>query len=213
MSKISLGCTGLLVVWASVAAGADFDEPAFRRALQDPNFQNALIEAAKKTNVVIADGCPNAYVKVLDTVHVELAPQFAADGHTVTGSWVHDIFYAGCHVARSLHVLVEYAEGKKPGVSALFPGNTHAGPVLQKDVFNSAYFQSYLNQLQSPACQNAYVDDTAFLDRESTAAPGAREPAWREAWTVSACDKKDVVIVMYRPDSAGTKFRIIVRRE
>jgi hypothetical protein len=211
MSNVWLGFTGLLVVWASAAKCAEFDETAFRHALADPNLLTAVIDAAKKTNVVIADACPNAYLKILETVHVESAPRFAADGRVVSGGWVQDLFYTGCGAARALHVLVEYTEGTKANVRALFPGSTHAGPLLQKDVFNSEHFQSYMNQVQRPACEKAYVDDTAFLDRESTVAPGAKEPAWREAWTIDACGKKDVVIIMYGTDSTGTKIGIVVR--
>jgi hypothetical protein len=206
-----LGFASLLVVGASAAKCAEFDEAAFKRALADPNLQTAVIGAAKKTNVVVADACPNAYIKILDTVHVESAPRFSTEGHLVSGGWVQDLIYVGCSAARALHVFVEFAEGKKPNVSSLFPGSTHAGPLLQKDVFNSAYFQSYMDRIQRPACQKGYVDDTAFLDRESTVAPGAKEPAWREAWTIDACGKKDVVIIMYAPGSAGTKLGISVR--
>lgn len=211
MRNFLLCFTGLLVAGTSAAKCAEFDESAFRRALADPNLQTAVIGAAKKTNVVIDDACPNAYIKILETVHVESAPRFAADGHLLSGSWVQDLFYVGCGAARALHVFVEYAEGSKPTVSALFPGSTHASPRLQKDVFNSASFQSYMNQFQGPTCQKAYVDDTALLDRDSAVAPGAKEPAWREAWTIGACGKKDVVIMMYGPDSTGTRFRIVVR--
>jgi len=210
MSNVRLCFTGLLVVLTSVARGAELDSAAFKRALADPNLQSALISAARKSNVVIADECPNAYVKILDTVHVEAIPQFAADGRVVAGSWVHDIFYAGCHAARTLHTLVEFVEGKKPSVSALFPGSTQAGPLLQRDVFNSAGFQTYLRKFQGSTCPKAYVDDTAFLDRETAVPPGARS-AWREAWTISACGNRDVVILMYSPEPTGTKFRLFVR--
>jgi len=201
---------GLLLVGASTAKCAELDEAAFKRALADPNLKMAVIGAAKKTNVVIADECPKAYVKILDTVHVEAIPQFAADGHIVAGSWVHDIFYAGCHAVRTLHTLVEYVEGKKPNVSALFPGSTQAGSLLQRDVFNSAGFQAYLRKFQGSTCPKAYVDDTALLDRE-TAVPLPARSSWREAWTISACGDRDVVILMYSPESVGTTFRVIVR--
>jgi hypothetical protein len=213
MRNVWLGFASLLALGASAAERADFDAAAFRHVLADPNLQGSVVDAAKKTNVVIADACPNAYIKILDTVHVESAPRFSTDQHLLSGRWVHDLFYAGCRAARTLHVFVEYVEGKKPNASALFPGNTHAGPLLQRDVFASAGLQSHMNQFQGPACQMAYVDDTAFLDRESTAAPGAREPAWREAWTIDACGKKDVVIIMYGPDSTGTKFTLAVRTD
>ena len=206
-----LATTVLAVLAASAAKSAEFDEAAFKRVLADPNLLAAVIDAAKKTNVVVADACPNAYIKILETVHVESAPRFAAEGNLVSGAWVQDLFYVGCGAARALHVFVEFAEGKNPNVRSLFPGSTHAGPLLQMDVFNSAGFHSYLEQLQRPACQKGYVDDTALLDRESTVAPGAKEPAWREAWTLDACGKKDVVIIMYGPDSRGTNFKIAVR--
>lgn len=212
MRNVRLAFAGVLVAWASAAKSAEFDEAAFRHALADPNLQAAIMDAAKQTNVVIADACPNAYIKILETVHVEKAPRFSADQQLLSGSWVEDLFYVGCGAARTLHVFVEH-EGKKADVSALFPGNTHAGPLLQKDVFNSAQFQAYMHQLQAPTCQKAYVDDTAFLDRESTVAPGAREPAWREAWTIDACGKKAVVMTMYGPDSTGTKFRLLVKTD
>jgi hypothetical protein len=208
-----LATTVLAVLAASAAKGVELDEAAFKRVLADPVLQTAVMGAAKKTNVVVADACPNAYIKILDTVHVESVPRFAAKGHLVSGRWVSDLIYVGCGAARTLHVLVEFAEGKEPNLRALFPGSAHAGPQLQMDVFNSAGFQSYVDQLQRqrPACQKGYVDDTAFLDRESTIAPGAKEPAWREAWTIDACGKKDVVIIMYGPRSVGTKFSIVVR--
>ncbi len=90
----------------------------------------------------------------------------------------------------------------------LLPGTTMADARLQIDVFRSPVLQAYLRGWRDPSCTMAYVADTAFGEKESTTRPGARGPAWRETWTIAACDRRVPVSVMFAPDSTSTTFVI-----
>ena len=183
-------------------------DPAFETALKDPQEQAMIVDTAKRSNVVIEDPCKDPFVKIGDQIRIRTTPQFDQGGKLISGSWVQEVFYAGCGVARILHVLVTVEAGSRPATVALLPGTTHADPILQKDVFMSPDLQRRIDRWRDPKCAKAYVDDTAFIDQESTTAAGAKGPRWREAWTIAACGRKQVILVQFTPDATGTTFVI-----
>jgi quinol monooxygenase YgiN len=183
-------------------------EPAFALVLKDPQEQAAVVDAAKRSNVVIEDSCKNPFVRIKDQIRIEAAPQFDPGGKLISGRWLQTVFYAGCGVARTLNVLISVEPQSRPLARALIPGTTHADPTLQVDVFQSPGLQHSIDRWRDPACTTAYVDDTAFIDQDAAAAPGAREPKWREAWTIAACSRNAVVLVEFRPDATGTTFAL-----
>ena len=164
-----------------------------------------MFDAAKRSNVVIHDSCKDALLRIRNQIHVEAAPKFDKDGKLISGSWIQVVFYAGCGVVRTLNVLISVEAGSRSTTRALLPGTTHANPPLQLDVFNSAV-QHLQDQWRAAKCTEAYVDDTAFIDQDSKTEPGTREPRWLEAWTIAACDRRQVILVAFAPDASGTSF-------
>jgi hypothetical protein len=207
-------CRVPLLVWAAYlvstlpTAQAQI-EPAFAQVLKDPQEQAMVLEAAKLSNVVIDDSCKDPFLRIKDQIRIEAAPQFDPRGKLISGRWLQTVLYAGCGVARTLNVLISIEPQSKPLAQPLFPGMTHADLALQVDVFKSSGVQASIDRWRDPACARAYVDDTAFIDQDAAAAPGTRGPRWIEAWTIAACGRKAVFLVVFTPDATGTTFAIL----
>jgi hypothetical protein len=57
-------------------------------------------------------------------------------------------------------------------------------------------------------CGTAYVADTAFIKQDNSALPRAKEPPWRESWTIITCTRKIEVPIQFIPDATGTTISV-----
>lgn len=203
-----------LVTYLSVLPPAQAQvQGAFARVLRNPQEQAMVVATAKRSNVVIEDSCKHPFIKLGNRVRIEATPQFDGGGKLISGRWEQSVFYAGCGIVRILNVLISVEPGLRPMTRALLPGTTHAGPDLQLDVFRAPALKQMIDHWRDPKCAKVYVNDTAFIDQESTAAPGSYGPRWREAWTVAACGRKQVILVVFTPDRSGATFTILANSE
>jgi hypothetical protein len=182
--------------------------PAFARAVSDPREQSMVVDAAKRSNVVLESPCSEAHYSIADQFSIFEPLKFDNAGTLLSGSWKQVINYTGCGATRILNVLVSVEDGPRANARPLLPGTTHADARLQLDVFRSPAMQLQIHRWRDPSCTKVYVADTAFVDRESVVLPGARESGWHEVWTVVVCAQTLTMPVTFSPNSTGTSFTL-----
>lgn len=116
-----------------------------------------------------------------------------------TGAWIHRVPGNTCGKRRTFNILVEFGpEG--PLAITLLPGDTQAGPLLQKDALDAA---SSAALLKVKTCELPIVVDTI----QGGPIPGV-PGGWIEHWYFDACGQVAVASMMFAPDGAGgTSFQ------
>jgi hypothetical protein len=186
--------------------------PEFARILASPAEQQMVVTGARQAAVIAQNPCGDGMFKVTDKVAIIQAPVFREDGTLRTGEWKQVVDYTGCGRKLALNVQVKVPEGKGAAIASLVPGTTHAEAALQADVFRSEAMKLAVNRWREPSCNTVYAADTVFEAREP-APPGGASPAWRETWTIAACERRGRVSILFTPGAKGTSFAISIPKD
>ena len=200
LSVALLACLATATTLAPPASASAADDQAYiMKNLADPVAAQNVYNSAKHTLVMENNPCPGAKYALQGEPMILLPIKFDAAGKPTAGQFVQRVAMLGCGTTRTLNVFVDMA---KRGMAPVLPGTTHADPILQGDTLRYAFAAA--GNAVSPSCKRLYVMNTEFLQDEGTAT-SAGTP-WREAWTLSLCQKRAVVIVHYVPDKTGTQI-------
>ena len=192
------------ITMVSSRAFAD-DSGLFAKLLSDPAEQQRVISAAGRSTVVLQSPCPSAQFRIANKFVPYKPVSFDGTGAIVSGAWKQIVQVEGCGRTRLLNVFVTVEGPNKLSAMPLLPGSTHADALLQKDAVKYAVVALATARGGREAnCQIGYVANTEYLEQEKETLPGAKEPAWRELWTLASCTQKMIVPMHFIPDSTGT---------
>jgi hypothetical protein len=150
--------------------------------------------------------CP-ALVSKDSQVTVIRPPRFAPDGMPVSGAWKQSFPISGCGQETTINLYFTASADKKIESMVGIPGDTHADPVLQRDVARQLLGAIHG---QVAACADLHVRHSRYDGGVppavgATPAPGQTAP-WRETWVVSACKQTYTVPLTFTPSAMGTQF-------
>jgi hypothetical protein len=172
--------------------------PAIEKIRADAGFRQAALKDFAAYEVSLSTHCGTvdpAWSLAKAKVYGE--PTLGKDGGIVNATWVETVPGNACGANRRYRVLVAIRGGKAT-VAPLLPGDSFAGPQLEKDaelplVAATASFV--------PKAQKCPVDvlDTRLVGN----APTANKQPWNEMWTVQTCNRKLNVPIQFVPDAVG----------
>jgi hypothetical protein len=205
MPRMTLLEFAILVALRMVSSRALADDSGpFAKLLSDPTQQQRIISAAGRSTVVLQNPCPTAQLRIANTFVPYKPMSFDSAGTIVGGAWKQFVQAEGCGRMRLLNVLVAVEGPNKLSTTPLLPGNTHADALLQKDAVKYAVVAlSTVPGAREPNCHRLRGKYRVSGARKKTL-PGAKEPAWRELWTLASCTQKMLVPMHFIPDSSGT---------
>ncbi len=194
--------SGLVAAIFGTKAVAD-EQADFLKLIENPAEQELVINAAKRSAVVLENPCAEAKFTLLNKFATYKPLQFDSAGKVIAGAWKQSVSEKGCGQERLLNVLM-YIDEKTKGLKAmsLLPGSTKANALLQKDAIMYAVIAAECPEKND--CKNIYIADTKFLGLTGEALAGAKGKPWDELWTLSMCKKKAEVTMHFIPDSTGT---------
>ncbi|HSY65963.1 MAG TPA: hypothetical protein VK829_15300 [Terriglobales bacterium] len=197
---------GLCVLALRASAG---DDGAFSKLLGDPVEQQHVISGAKRATVVLQNPCTEAQFSI-ENKFVPYKPlSFDSGGNIASGAWKQIVDEQGCGTRHVLNVMVSVHGAGDLAFVPLLPGTTHADPVLQKDAVKIVVQAlSTVPGGREANCAIGYFANTEFLQQEGVTLPGAKEPPWRELWTLQSCTQKMLVPVRSIPDPTGTSISV-----
>lgn len=201
ISLVALSLAFMLAAMPIVALGDD--KADLLRVVADPVVQQRVLNAAKRSSVVINDSCPSAQFNLTDNLVIYKPLLRDTAGALIGGAWKQIVQENGCGNSRYLNVLAYVKDPKTLVTAPLLPGTTHADPILQKDAVRYAVIAAGAAMKN---CNTAYIANTEFLQQEGEALKDAKGPAWREMWTVITCTNKAIVPLQFIPDSTGTEI-------
>jgi hypothetical protein len=206
MPRITLVEFAILVALTMVSSRAFADDPElFAKLLGDPAEEQRVINAAARSTVVLQNPCPTTQFRIGNKFVPYKPVSFDNAGAIVGGAWKEFVQAEGCGRTRLLNVLVSVEGPNKLSTIPLLPGTTHASALLQKDAVKYAVMAVAATPGGHEAnCQIGYVANTEYLTQEKEVMPGAKEPGWRELWTLASCTQKMLVPMHFIPDSTGT---------
>jgi hypothetical protein len=202
----SVAGAALAVALAGSAPAAGYDMARFKAALTGPGVQDHVIEAAKRSQVLVHNPCPSAAYKVESRLVVYRAPEFDASG-MVAGEWKETVAERGCGASRLLNVLAVVRRPKSLALAPLLPGTTRANPPLQKEGERRAVLA--MGGMEK-GCALGYVADTAFDRAETAPANGGKTPPWEEIWTLVTCTKETRVALTFTPEASAVSIAVRV---
>lgn len=210
MPRVTLAELAILMASTMVSARAFADDPGlFAKLLSDPTEQQRVVGAAGRSTVVLQNPCPTAQFKIANKFVPIKPASFDSGGAIVGGAWKQIVQAEGCGRTRLLNVLVSVEGPNKLSTMPLLPGDTHADALLQKDAVKYAVVAlATVHGGREANCQIGYVANTEYLEQEKEILPGAKEPAWRELWTLTSCTQKMLVPMHFIPDSTGTTISV-----
>jgi len=181
------------------------DSGLFAKLVSDRSYQQGLVSAAERSTVVLQNPCPAAQFSIANKFVPYKPVSFDSAGTIVGGAWKEIVQAEGCGRTRLLNVLITVEGPNRLARIPLLPGNTHADALLQKDAVHYAVVAlATARGGREPNCQIGYVANTEYLEQEKETLPGAKEPSWRELWTLASCTQKMLVPMHFIPDSTGT---------
>ena len=190
-----------LAVFAACSAG--FAQKDAQKALDAVRSSEPYRRAIAITDTKYEGGLSTRCMQVQlqmqrSEVKVLIPPVVSEAGTIVSGQWKEMTEGSACGESRIYNALVVYTNGS-PRVLPLFPGHSHAGPLLQRD--GVAYAA-----IGAGAEKSCTVDvlETSLPDGE----PGGARLPWNERWTVSACNKRSMVLMHFIPDATGTTIQV-----
>lgn len=130
---------------------------------------------------------------------IELPLEVNEQGHIVSGIWTEQTRGVACGETRRYTALVIFKDGT-PRVLPVFPGDSFASPVLQRDALVSV---ASAMTVKGARCVPEVLD-TALPQ----GVPASAGTAWNETWTVRSCDESYRVPIRFVPDATGTGFDI-----
>ena len=170
--------------------------------MSDPVEQQHVLEAAKRSTVIIQNPCPSTDFKILDKFTPVKPIAFDSSGKIIDGAWKQVVSAKGCGDDRLLNVFLAMdANTKAMKIFPILPGTTHTDLILQKDAVKYA-----VTAAGGPekGCNIGYISDTQFLQKVDKPMDGAKAPPWDELWTLVTCTKKAQVTMHFIPDKTGT---------
>jgi hypothetical protein len=192
--------------FTTAEAGTD-DRAPFVRLLSDPAEQRQLLAAAARSQVMIQHPCADAHVRIEPRYVPMVQPTADESGAVIGGAWIQIISEQGCDETHTLNVLVTAQPDGKLAMMALLPGDTHAGPVLQRDAVPIAgQLLTTVERLRDPECKQLYISDTKFLAYEGDPLPQSKGPSWKELWTLETCKHVAILPMAFIPDATGTSI-------
>lgn len=177
------------------------DQTAFQKIVADPNVQQHVLAAARRSTVMLQNPCSGAEFTLLNDFAIYHPPTFDGAGAMIGGAWKQAVGEKGCGVGRLLNVLAWVPKPKTLGTAPLLPGRTRADPQLQKDAVGFAVIATGGREAN---CNIGYVADTTFLGQTGAPIAAGKGPPWREVWTLVTCTKKFEVPMQFIPDATGT---------
>ena len=197
-----------LAVTPAASAAETAPDPALMTVLAAPQQRQAAIDTARNSTAWVRHGCTTGEFSNLSVTHVWRPLQYDATGAPVGGLWQESVIARGCGIERRLNVYGEVVGPRQIRWRLLAPVTTLANPKLQQDASHYVFVSALM---VVKGCQDAYLDQTELLDRESVTEPGATAPALRERWTVVACGQSIPIAVTFIPDATGVQ--IVTNRE
>lgn len=200
-----VACLALALPIPRALAAAN-DQAAFFRVLADPVEQREVIAAAARSQVMVQHPCAEARVRIEPAYVPVVQPTLDESGAVVAGAWKQIVSEQGCDESHALNVLVTMEAGKR-SMAALLPGETHAGPVLQRDAVPfAAQLLATIPGFREPDCKVLFVSETKYVGTSGEALPNSKGPAWKELWTLETCKQVAVVPMTFIPDATGTSI-------
>lgn len=195
--------TTLAICLMTISTGQAFadDKVDFKRMVLDPAEQKLVLGVAKQSGVVINEPCPSADFTILDRFAIYRPMVFEGSAFPKAGAWKQSVAEKGCGQDRVLNVFFWLDSNNKMREMPLFPGDTHADPVLQKDAMQHAAMAA---QWPEKDCKTGWMENTEFLKETGNPLEGAKDKPWDELWTLASCTKKAQVIMHFIPDKTGT---------
>ncbi|MGD0446363.1 MAG: hypothetical protein ABSA39_20705 [Edaphobacter sp.] len=190
----------LILTMFCVAARAQQDTPrAFYTIRSSDSYRQAVLGVYQDYESRLSTHCPKIDINMnTSEAKVYGSIQTDADGNIVNAQWKEKTDGIACGEKRSYAAWV-VIQDRKTQVLALFPGQSAAGPELQRDAVQYAG----LGVGAGGSCQVDVLDTS--LPNGEPKGPGA---PWDERWTVRACGKKSVVTMHFVPDGQGMKISV-----
>ena len=207
-----------MLVCAGYAHAQDTTESLLQRFIDNPSYQAAVWDSARKQAAALPDRC--ATVKPADGnfwIAVVAPVSFAKkDGRLVPseGAWVAHLNADVCGTRRQLNVLSIAGGNGAVDLQPLYRGTTLADPVLQRDASTSVIELANMlaNGPRTQDCKSPVIVDTRFIAIEDKPQPGVQPGqnpyAWHEVWTVDLCGTPFEAAIDFVPDSTGTGFNV-----
>jgi hypothetical protein len=209
--RIAIACLIVGQLWALLYTNAVYARttPLDKIAI-DPREQEHVINAARRSTVVLNNQCSSARFTIMNKFTVYKPVSLDDSGAIVAGAWKQVVSEEGCDDTRTLNVLVSVDPSSHSlRFTPMLPGTTHADIVLQKDAVHYAVIAAGGPKTN---CKIGYVEDTEFLHTVAEPIEGATSPAWDELWTLAPCTKQIRVTMHFIPDRTGTTIAATLRR-
>ena len=175
--------------------------PRFATVLAASQHVNAAADAAKHSTTWVQRACHDGSLTKLSRVAIWKQPEFDAAGVPIAGEWGERFQATGCGMMRLLNVVTSV---RSPGVlvsGPWAPGDTTADPTLQRDASRYAFAAAMPHV---PGCQQAFLDDTHVVRRETVDDARLTGPIRVEDWAIVACGKSLVAEMRFLPVASGT---------
>ncbi len=109
------------------------EQPSLNAVLADPRERSVVLDAARRSTVVVNNPCASANFDLTDVVVVYRPVTVDASGIINGGAWKQVVRERGCGSSRTLNVLAYVQQPRSLATAPLLPGTTRADPQLQKD--------------------------------------------------------------------------------
>jgi len=185
----------------SIGEGFADDNADFSKMVSDPTEQKQVLKVAMQSGVVLNNPCTSANISILNKFTFYKPVAFDSAGHPAAGAWKQSITEKGCGQDRLLNVFFWLDPNHSIRAMPLFPGTTHADPVLQKDAMSQAAMAA---QWPEKDCKTGWMENTEFLKETGAPLDGVKGKPWDELWTLASCTKKAQVTMHFIPDKTGT---------
>jgi hypothetical protein len=184
------------------ALAQEADQRPLQTFIQSDLHGKLLTQALSVLPPEVFPRCPSLVSKG-SQVTMTGAVSFDPKGVPSSGRWKEAFPVSGCgnDTILNIYFLADNAKGVQ--VFSALPGETHAGPVLQRDAYTYA---SIGVSAKAGDCKSLLVTNTKFEGY----VPGgtAQSQAWRETWTMAGCGKTYQALVNFTPDATGTQISV-----
>jgi hypothetical protein len=190
----------LMVSVFCVTTVAQQDTPrAFDTIRSSDSYRQAVLGVYQDYESRLSTHCPKIDINMSTSQAKVLGPiQTNEKGEIVNAHWKEMTDGVACGEKRSYAASVVIQNGKT-AVSALFPGQSAAGVVLQHDAVQYAAI-------------GAGADASCVVDVLETSLPNGEHSdmklPWDEKWTIRACGKRSIVTMHFVPDATGTTIKV-----
>jgi hypothetical protein len=191
----------LYAVFAPTADALAQDHTLLRKILADPGERQHVLDASKRSSVVLHNPCPSADFQLTGGVAIFAPPAADQSGAVRRGAWKQSVREQGCGQDRILNVLVVVRGPKTLATAPLLPGTTHADPTLERDAARYAWIAA---QPAMGDCKSGYIAETRYIGTSGVVPGSGARSVWREMWHLVACGRNLNVPLLFTPDTSGT---------